>query len=165
MVVDIGVFQLYQQLMQIEIRERYKVKTWYYSFNHNNRRYRGWLNPVSVMNKREANAEVQRIFADAVQNGTEPSTKRTERDFHAILDDYLDYLKEHRPRTYKSARSLIMISRRFFGKKPTKADVVEYQKRRRADGVTGACINRELSYCRAAVNSVIGMHIQKSRNI
>ncbi|WP_458250702.1 tyrosine-type recombinase/integrase [Geobacter anodireducens] len=145
--------------MQLEVRKRYGVDTWYYSFNHEKQRHRGWLCPVSAMNRREAAAELKRLMANAV---TGVRVTGRELDFHAIIEDYMEYLEHHKPGTYRSAKSLVTIAKQHFGKRPTKADVVEYQKARRREGVTGASINRELSYCRAAVNRAIRQEIAKS---
>ena len=145
--------------MLLDIRKRRGVDTWYFNFNHDKKRHRGWLRPVSVMNRREAAAELKLLVADAVK-GVRVTVR--ELDFHAIVDDYMEYLEHHKPKTYLSTKTLIPISRRYFSKRPTKTDIVEYQKTRRKEGLSGASINRELSYFRAAVNRAIRQEKVKS---
>jgi len=69
--------------MLLDIRKRRGVDTWYFNFNHDKKRHRGWLRPVSVMNRREAAAELKLLVADAVK-GVRVTVR--ELDFHAIIE-------------------------------------------------------------------------------
>ena len=140
--------------MGIHIREKRGTKTWYYNMRVEKRRYRGWLLPVSHMTKRKAQEEYDRIRAEHIVNGSEIAKKATSTK--DIFSQHEAYLKIHKQTSYKTIQYMFKRIAYFHGHKPiTDSLIKSYQKKRLADGVSGATINRELELARTAFNRAI----------
>ena len=143
--------------MYVEPQERYGIKTWYYDFTINKKRYRGWLGPAATTKRSQAKAAVKKIQAEIITGAYEGLDRKKQLTPKEVLDYYSEYLKTHRPRThltYKYTHKSIM---GYFGKKQriTDADIVAYQKMRIKQGRAGATVNRDPNYCNAAYNRAL----------
>jgi len=140
--------------MKLEARHKDGIKRWYYDFTLNGKRYRGWLQSVNRMTKRQAHAVVRKVRAEILGDAI-PQTRTKKRGANLIkkiFDDYEEYLKTHKPRSYYGRMEYMFKNFAFFTKKSRigPSDISGYQKLRLSKGVCGATINRELNYCDAA---------------
>jgi integrase len=121
---------------------------------HDKKRYRDTLAPYDTLSKRQAVARFKEekaklLYVPKSANGNDLTCSTSK-----ILKDYKTYLKTHRPKTYRSYKYNRKPAESFFNKKTkiTKQDIVDYQRLRLSQEKSGATINRELAYCRAAFN-------------
>ena len=149
--------------MKLEARNKGGIKTWYYDFTLNGKRHRGWLKPVSSMAKGQANSTLRKLKVEII--GDAPPPKKTKMRgaslIKMIFEEYEEYLKTHKPRSYYGRMEYMFKNFDFFTKKnrisPT--DISKYQKTRTGQGVCGATINRELNYCDAAFNRAVARNL------
>ncbi len=149
--------------MKLKTRQKGGIKTWYYDFTLNGKRQRGWLQPVSSMTKRQANAWLRKLKVEIL--GDSPPLIKTKKKgaslFKMIFDEYEEYLKTHKPRSYYGRMEYMFKNFKFFTKKSriNPSDISEYQNFRVSQGVCGATINRELNYCDAAFNRAVARNL------
>ena len=135
------------------MRNNKGVLCWHYDFTLEGERKRGWAGPVDGMNRKDAEREVERIKAAWLLLGHEPTTPGNRRSMvKKVLDEYLDYLKEHKATTYVRQKHFFDHLAFFHGEAVTPDKILAYQKQRREAGVSGATINRELQAARSAFN-------------
>ena len=148
--------------MKLEAKNKGGIKTWYYDFTLNGKRNRGWLQPVSAMTKRQATIQLRKIKAEIL--GESPPRKLTKIKgaslIKLIFDEYEEYLKTHKPRSYYDRMEYIFRNLDSFIKKNriSSADISKYQKLRVFQGVSGTTINRELNYCDASPTTTTLTH-------
>ena len=149
--------------MKLEAKNKGGIKTWYYDFTLNGKRNRGWLQPVSAMTKRKATAQTRKLKAEIL--GDSPPLKKTKKKgvslFKMIFDEYEEYLKTHKPRSYYGRMEYMFKNFDFFIKKNriSSVDISNYQKMRTGQGVSGTTINRELNYCDASFNRAVSRNL------
>ena len=140
--------------MTIIVKIRDGVRTWHYDFTMRSKRYRDWLLPESQMTKRQANAALKSIRAAILLKVQTHLLPVKHASIKQVFDDYKTYLQEHRPETYKNQKGFFT-NYKFFHDCADHKRVIEYQKKRKGEGVSGATINRELEMARAAFNRAI----------
>jgi integrase len=142
--------------MKVTARKLKGIKFWRYDFTLNGKRYRGWLEPVSTMSKRQALAEFQKIRANIVIEGT---TQRKRKEGKAlskqVFDEYKSYLKRHCSPSWSGCKYMFKHFEFFHRRRITALDISIYQDLRRSQGVSNATINRELAYCSAAFTRAV----------
>lgn len=153
--------------MKLEAKNKVGIKTWYYDFTLSGKRYRGWLQPISNMTKRQANTKLRKIKLEILGDAL-PRVKTKKKGANLIkliFDEYEEYLKTHKPKSYCGRMEYMFKNFEFFTKKNriSPADISKYQKLRASQGVCGATINRELNFCDAAFNRAVARKLT-SRN-
>lgn len=140
--------------MYLEPVKKKGIKIWYYDFTLKHKRYRGWLQPVKHMSKRQAKAELEIIRANIIANDKPPTQKRIPAK--EIFQAHEHYLKVHKPKSYETIQYMFK-KIAFFNKYTviTDKEIRRYQNKRIVDGVSGATINRELELARTAYNRAI----------
>jgi len=133
------------------------IEHWCYDFTLQKKRYRGSLGPVAKLSKRQAEDEIVKIRAEILNGEYEAAKKPFQMTPAQVLAEYLDFMKLHRPKTYKSYRYGRKALTAYFSKlkQVTPLDIVKYQKLRLSQGVCGITVNRELDYCSAAYNRAV----------
>jgi integrase len=128
------------------------LKWWAYDFRHEGKRYRGQLEPYDSLTRRQAVARFKEEKAKLLYAPEKLAEGTVNYSTRKIFKDYKAYLKTHRPSTYKSYQYNCKAFEPFFKKKNKiiKQDIIDYQRLRRSQLKSGATINRELAYCRAA---------------
>ena len=138
--------------MIVEVREKNGIKLWYYDFWLTKKHSRGWLLPPSEMTKRQAIAAIDRIKAEII---TEVQAALTPKKYNIkdIFDSYHRYLEEHGKATLEKQGHFFK-NLAFFHPPHiiTAEDIITFQRKRKKEGVSGATINRELQFARAAFN-------------
>lgn len=149
--------------MKLEAKDKCRIRTWYYDFTLNGKRHRGWLQPVSNMTKRQATVQLRKLKAQIL--GESPPRRRSRIKgaalFKLIFEEYEEYLKTHKPRSYFGRMEYMFRNFEFFTKKNriSSTDISNYQKLRASQGVSGTTINRELNYCDAAFNRAVSRNM------
>ena len=130
------------------------LKWWAYDFTHMGKRYRDTLAPYETLTRRQAVAKFKEEKATLLYAPEKLAEDALSYSTSKILKDYRTYLKTSRPSTYRSYKYNRKPTESFFNKKTeiTKQDIIDYQRLRRSQDASGATINRELAYCRAAFN-------------
>lgn len=147
--------------MYLEPADRKGIKTWYYDFTLNKKRYRGWLKPADTMTRAQAKAAIE-ILRGKILSAT-PGDRKPELSPKEVLEQYRQYIQTHRPKTYLTYQFTHKSLIKHFGRlvRITDADIVAYQQLRMAKGRTGATINRDLNYCNAAYNRALRKKLVK----
>jgi integrase len=152
--------------MKVEIREKHGIKMWYYDFVLNKRRYRGWILPANIINRRQAMVEVEIIKANLINESSIFTDAKKCNNVKTVFLSYESYLKEHKESTWKNFQYIFSSSFTYFY--PLRyiepEDIQAYQRHRKSCGVSGATINRELEVARAAFNRAIKMKKWKGEN-
>jgi integrase len=140
--------------MGVFTKQYYGVDYWYYRFEYQGRKRQGPIAPADQIDRAEALRQEKIKKGEAAADTYDMEKAKSKPLSHRrVVTEYMQYLKTHRPKTYKSVQ-YIEDTLRWFQRfdRIGPAEIVKYQEKRLGDGKSRGTINRELQYLSAAYN-------------
>jgi integrase len=136
------------------------VLFWAYNIRVGKTRRRGVIGPVAEMTKNQAWVKWREIQVETSRVDNEKKAIKKDEPLppKVIFAQYRDYIRTHRPKTFRTFDDTAKNYEKYFGRlsEVSAQDIRNYQAYRTKQGVSGRTINLELQYCRAAYNRALG---------